>query len=202
MSVRPALRTTRATVFAAVCVMLAAAGHAAAGETATLWGMGLGFAGVLAVAWVLTGAERSLATIGGGLLGGQFVLHSLFVSLTPRPGGGGAAMHHAMAASPSAGSGHGGAAMTLAHVVAAVVAAWWLRRGERAVWALARRAATLASRPFRALLSLLNPAAVAAPAAPVRLRTSFAWVRPGRSPLRHSVIRRGPPSCSTVLVRG
>jgi hypothetical protein len=51
------------------------------------------------VAWALTGTERSLATILGGLLGGQFMLHSLFMSAAARPGGdGGAVMHLTTAA--------------------------------------------------------------------------------------------------------
>jgi hypothetical protein len=196
----PALRSTRATVFAAVCVTLAAIGHVAAHGTVSPWAMGAGFAGVLVVAWALTGAERSLATIMGGLLGGQFMLHSLFMSATP-PAGGPMTMQQPMSVA-GAGTGHSSMTMTFAHVVAAVVAAWWLRKGERAVWALARRAATVASRPLRVLLALLDAAPVEAPAAPVPLRTSRARLRPGRSPLRHSVIRRGPPFRSTVPAQG
>jgi hypothetical protein len=202
MSPKPALRSTRATVFAAVCVTLATAGHSAASHAAVVpWAVGMGFAVVLVVAWVLTGAERSLATILGGLLGGQFMLHSLFMSAAAHPGGGGGggAMMDSMHIT-AAGSGQGGATMTFAHVAAAVISAWWLRRGERAVWALARRAAALASWPVRALLALLDTAPLAAAlGAPVSFRTCVARFRPGGRLLRHSVIRRGPPLCSTVL---
>jgi hypothetical protein len=203
MSPEPALRSTRATVFAAVCMILATAGHAAAAHAAVApWAIGAGFAGVLVVAWALTGAERSLATILGGLLGGQFMLHSLFMSAAGhRSVGGGAMVHDSMhVVTASSGSGDGGAAMTFAHVAAAVVSAWWLRRGERAVWSLARRAAALAARPFRALLRLLGSTPLARVAVPVFPPCFVAYPGSGGLLLRHSVTRRGPPSCSTVLI--
>jgi hypothetical protein len=101
-----------------------------------------------------------------------------------------------------AGDSHGssGLAMTLAHVAAAVVSAWWLRRGERAAWALARRFAALADRPIRLLRALLDSSAV--PAAPVRFVPVTAETVPTERVLRHLVVRRGPPSRSRVLAHG
>ncbi|GGO86445.1 hypothetical protein [Wenjunlia tyrosinilytica] len=73
------LRLTRAAVFSAVCVVLAAAGHgAASGGSVPLWALAAGWPAVFAVAASLAGRERSLVGIAGSLLGGQLVLHTLF----------------------------------------------------------------------------------------------------------------------------
>jgi hypothetical protein len=74
-----ALRVSRAAVFAAVCVVLAAGGHALAScATVPLWTLGAGFLGVLAVAVPLAGRTRSLAGIAALLAVGQTLLHTLF----------------------------------------------------------------------------------------------------------------------------
>ncbi|WP_425831584.1 hypothetical protein [Streptomyces fractus] len=89
------LRLLRAAVFAAVCVMLSAAGHVL-GSTATvpLWTLSLGFLAVFCVALPLAGRERSLPGIAATLGAGQIALHSLF----------GLGQQHAMAMSdPSSG---------------------------------------------------------------------------------------------------
>ncbi|HZE30461.1 MAG TPA: hypothetical protein VE198_03375, partial [Actinoallomurus sp.] len=135
MPTHPVYRAARSVVFATVCVGLAITGHimvshapvpapAAAGGLVALTVIGI----------ALTGTERSLATILTGLLGGQFMLHAVF---TAAQQGQHLAHGHAMTSSSS-----GATAMTFAHVAAAVVSAWWLRRGERAVWDLARRIAS------------------------------------------------------------
>ncbi len=73
------LRILRAAVFAAVCVVLGAAGHALAScSTVPLWTLGAGFLGVLLVAAPLAGRERSLPGIATVLALGQTVLHTLF----------------------------------------------------------------------------------------------------------------------------
>ncbi|MGW1034818.1 hypothetical protein ACWD4Z_21785 [Streptomyces antibioticus] len=72
-------RLLRAAVFAAVCVVLAAAGHTMAACTAVpLWTLGAGFLGVLAVVVPLAGRERSLPYVATLLAVGQGVLHTLF----------------------------------------------------------------------------------------------------------------------------
>jgi hypothetical protein len=69
----------RAAVFAAVCVVLAAAGHALAScATVPLWTLGAGFAGTVVVVAPLAGRERSLPGIVALLAAGQVVLHTLF----------------------------------------------------------------------------------------------------------------------------
>ncbi|MFD9389756.1 hypothetical protein ACFWBB_03125 [Streptomyces sp. NPDC060000] len=73
------LRLLRASVFAAVCVVLAAAGHTMAScATVPLWTLGAGFLGVVAVVMPLAGRERSLPGIAVLLATGQTVLHTLF----------------------------------------------------------------------------------------------------------------------------
>ncbi|MEU7054477.1 hypothetical protein [Streptomyces sp. NPDC046197] len=73
------IRILRATVFAAVCVVLAAAGHTLAScATVPLWTLGAGFLGALAVVVPLAGRERSLPGIAALLAVGQTVLHTLF----------------------------------------------------------------------------------------------------------------------------
>ncbi|WP_406158813.1 hypothetical protein OG806_24085 [Streptomyces sp. NBC_00882] len=73
------LRVLRAAVFAAVCVVLAAAGHSIAScATVPWWTLGAGFAGAVLVVAPLAGRERSLAGIATLLTVGQTVLHVLF----------------------------------------------------------------------------------------------------------------------------
>ncbi|MFF7447682.1 MULTISPECIES: hypothetical protein [unclassified Streptomyces] len=73
------LRLPRAAVFAAVCVVLAAAGHTMAACAAVpLWTLGAGFLGVLAVVAPLAGRVRSLPGTAALLTVGQTVLHALF----------------------------------------------------------------------------------------------------------------------------
>ncbi|MGW0389461.1 hypothetical protein ACWDYJ_00900 [Streptomyces sp. NPDC003042] len=73
------LRTTRAAVFTAVCVVLSAVGHAVAScATVPWWALALAFAAVFAVAAPLAGRRRSLPGIAAGLGFGQLGLHTLF----------------------------------------------------------------------------------------------------------------------------
>ena len=73
------LRILRAAVFAAVCVVLAGAGHALAScDGIPLWTLGAGFLAVVAVAAPLAGRVRSLTGITALLAAGQTVLHTLF----------------------------------------------------------------------------------------------------------------------------
>jgi hypothetical protein len=186
---RPLFRASRAVVFTTVCVTLATLGHALT-STATVpfWAVTTGFGGVLAVTLALAGHERSLPTVLGGLLGGQFVLHSLYAGAATTAGA-----HHA----PAEVAGYeSGTAMTLAHIGAAIVSAWWLRRGERAAWSLARR---IAERPARLLLAI-EPVTVP-PGTPVATDAEVATGPAGRI-LRHQVVRRGPPRRSRALAYG
>ncbi|MBW8799631.1 MAG: hypothetical protein JF597_40470 [Streptomyces sp.] len=93
------LRLLRAAVFAAFCVVLAAAGHTLAScASVPLWTLGAGFLGTLALVAPLTGRTRSLPGIVALLAVVQTVLHTLF-GLGQH---GGAAMSGSMSASSTA----------------------------------------------------------------------------------------------------
>jgi putative effector of murein hydrolase LrgA (UPF0299 family) len=186
MPTHPVYRAARSVVFATVCVGLAITGHMVVSHATVPVPAAVGGLVALTVIGVaLTGTERSLATILTGLLGGQFMLHAVFTAAQQ-----GQHLEHGHAMPSSSGA----AAMTFAHVAAAVVSAWWLRRGERAVWGLARRIAAALRWPARALRAPSLPLS----AAP---RRRVATAMPGRrgAVLRHVVVRRGPPSPSTAL---
>ncbi|CQR63131.1 hypothetical protein [Streptomyces leeuwenhoekii] len=73
------LRILRAVVFAAVCVVLSAAGHVPAScASVPLWALGAGFLATAAVAVPLAGRARSLPAISALLAAGQVALHTLF----------------------------------------------------------------------------------------------------------------------------
>lgn len=73
------LRVLRAAVFAAVCVVLAAAGHALAScATIPLWTLGAGFLGTVLLVVPLAGRTRSLPGIAALLTVGQTALHVVF----------------------------------------------------------------------------------------------------------------------------
>ncbi|MFG3077661.1 hypothetical protein [Streptomyces sp. NPDC048225] len=103
------LRILRAAVFAAVCVVLAAAGHTLAScATVPLWSLGAGFLGAVLVAVPLAGRLRSLAGIAMLLAVGQTALHTLF----------GLGQHGTtMAAAPAPASGGGAGALSDASLV-------------------------------------------------------------------------------------
>lgn len=72
-------RILRAAVFAAVCVVLAAAGHTLAScATVPLWTLAAGFLGTLLVVTPLAGRARSLTAIAPLLAVGQTALHVVF----------------------------------------------------------------------------------------------------------------------------
>lgn len=128
---------------------------------------------LLALAWPLTGRERGWLAILGVQLVGQQVAHLLF-------GFAGTAAHPGHAALPAD-------AWFYGHVTAAVAVATWLRWGERHTWAAARRAAAaLVTHP-----PLSGPPPVARPDR-VPAAVDTVPQRP-RHPLRHTVVRRGPP---------
>lgn len=189
-------------MFATACTVLAIAGHMAAGRTTVApRAVVVGFVALYLVAWVLTGTERSLATILGGLLGGQFMLHALFAAAAPTAGI--AAAHSMRPVSATGSPDSGGLAMTIAHITAALVAAWWLRRGERAAWALARRMAALSAYPLwalRSLAALADAAFLDPPRAPAGPYGITPPIRPTSTLPRGPVTRRGPPFGSMALI--
>lgn len=264
-------------MFTAVCVVLSAAGHVfAAGTAVPAWTLVAGFLGVLGVATVLAGRERSLPSIVGALAGGQILLHVLFAygshgsapataastggdnplirfaaglvcgagpaqlnaadahrivssagidpsTLTGNhdhlaAGGGAGAAQAAASAGPDGASGIAqicaavsamlpSLPMFLAHVLVALATGWLLRRGEIALFGLARLSAHSAQalaagarlRSLRAALALVRALRagareqiVAGPRVP--RHSDDVPVPAVGDPLQHLVIRRGPPA--------
>ncbi|WP_062433490.1 hypothetical protein [Herbidospora daliensis] len=181
-SAGPALRFARSVSFAAVCVVLAAVGHqAAGGEGPTLAALAVGMLGAFGTAFVLAGRERSTGVIVGTQVAAQVVLHELFTE--------GQTARVLIGPLPDPGHTHGGLGvslgMFLAHLTASLVTAWWLARGEAALWGVLRRIGADAWRVLKAPPVPVLPR-------PARVRVLI--VRPGPfRPLRHAVVRRGPP---------
>ncbi|MEH0515567.1 MULTISPECIES: hypothetical protein [unclassified Streptomyces] len=193
MSASPAVRSLRAAVFAAVCVLLAAAGHGlATGGPPPPWADGAGFLAVFAAGWLLGARERSLPGIGAATLATQAGLHVAFdaahsraaartMPAMPMTSAQGMHLHaQATAVTPHA---------TAAHVLAALAASWWLRRGEAALWSLLRRAVAF----LPGLAAWWRGTPVPPPVPPIRAAAP-APVPTRQSLLRHAVSRRGPPT--------
>ncbi|MEU6464181.1 hypothetical protein [Streptomyces sp. NPDC046976] len=195
MSASWAVRGLRAAVFAAVCVLLAAAGHGLAmGQLPSLRCDGVGFLAVFALGWTLGARERSGPGIGAAMLLTQAGLHLGFDAAhsdsgTTRTGAPMPGMPGMTGPAAHAAAAHTTAHATAAHLLAALAASWWLRRGEAALWSLLRRTAALVP----ALRTRWRPAPLPATAEPVP-RERSADVPPRRAPLRHAVTRRGPPA--------
>jgi hypothetical protein len=106
-------------VFAAVCVVLAAAGHTLAScATVPLWTLGAGFLGIVLVVAPFAGRARSLPGIAALLALGQTVLHTLFglgqqgtaamaSGATSRGSMGSMGSMHSGGVHPGTGGGHG-----------------------------------------------------------------------------------------------
>ncbi|MYT29659.1 MULTISPECIES: hypothetical protein [unclassified Streptomyces] len=72
-------RGVRAALFAAVCVVLSAAGHVMmSGSDVAWWALAAAFLVTGAGAWGAAGRQRGPVAIVGGLLGAQVLLHHLF----------------------------------------------------------------------------------------------------------------------------
>lgn len=92
----PGFRLARAAVFAAVCVVASALGHALmSGQTVPVWAVAFAFTATTAGAWWLTGRERGAFVVTGSAMAAQCVLHTVFsgpegIFCQRRPSGGGA----------------------------------------------------------------------------------------------------------------
>ncbi|GAA1913541.1 PE-PGRS family protein [Streptantibioticus ferralitis] len=79
MTTGPIARTVRAAVFAAVCVVTTALGHALmSGDTVPWWALTAAFCGTGAAAWSLAARERGALVVTGATVVAQLGLHSLF----------------------------------------------------------------------------------------------------------------------------
>ncbi|MFI6435725.1 hypothetical protein [Streptomyces sp. NPDC050759] len=204
MKASPAVRSLRAAVFAALCVLLAAGGHAlATGMAPPVSVQAAGFVPMFVAGWLLGGRERSLGAIGGATLTSQGGLHLAFGAAHSRPMGTpyGMAMHHMSATHTMTMHGLRMAHMaaphshaltphaTTAHVAAALLLTWWLRRGEAALWSLLRRAVTFVPGLVAWWRGYGEPVAQD----PVRTPADGPCA-PRPLLLRHTVHRRGPPT--------
>jgi hypothetical protein len=146
--------SVRSVVFAGCAVIVSLGGHVAAGGSLPGAGVLVAALAVVAVGYrvMLAGRERSWAVLAVGLAAAEGLLHWLFMTGTaavageglPGDGSMGAMPMPAdlpqaagpLAAGPLAGHGLG---MVAGHLAAALVLSWFLRQGEQAVWAAARR---------------------------------------------------------------
>ncbi|MCZ4513382.1 hypothetical protein O3Q52_35575 [Streptomyces sp. ActVer] len=204
-----AFRLARAAVFAAVCVVSAALGHALmSGAGLPWWAVGYAFAATTAAAWWLTGRERGVGLVTGATVVAQLGLHQLF-GLAQRARSSGIFMStssmdagghtHPMGPGPADTLLMGGdVGMFAAHLLAAVVCGLWLWRGEEAAFRTARAIAyrtgrLLGTALFEPLQRALRVSAAMRPAGPVRTPV-FVPVRRLRGVLlEYAVTRRGPP---------
>lgn len=191
-------------MFAAVCTLLAMAAHMPmSGSDIPMTAVVFGAATVFCFARMAAAlGERGLVSIGLLVGGSQVGLHLLFeVAQSPAAHPTGAAPMPGMADMAGFAGAQSGSApmgltpgMTIAHALAAVTTAWWLRRGEAALFTLARQARTVLNATWRMLAWW-----AAAPVPTRRMRRPMAAANSG-SPrsytarvLLFTVIRRGPP---------
>lgn len=199
----PVLRAPRAAVFAAVCVLLAAVGHALASHAglpaatvAQAW------CAVFAAAYLAAGRERSIAGIGVFLWCAQGVLHPWFQAVQiEHPGARcvsvvqvSSGLDVPQMCGATMPSWAVNALMLGLYALMALVCAWWLRRGEAAVYALARVVLEFgrALVDFAVLLLGLSP--LATPYRQARLRRERRGPRLPAAGVFLPVVRRGPPS--------
>ncbi|MGX1372706.1 hypothetical protein RKD19_008065 [Streptomyces canus] len=115
VSAAAALRPVRAAVFAAVCVVTTALGHALmSGDLLPWWALGAAFTATASAGWWLTLRERGVETVVGATVVAQGLQHLLF-TLAPGPlfarnpaagapeSSGISATHHGMTATSHAG---------------------------------------------------------------------------------------------------
>ncbi|MER7490116.1 hypothetical protein ABTY20_30370 [Streptomyces sp. NPDC126497] len=193
-------RTGRAAVFAAVCVVLAALGHAMmSGDRVPLGTLAAGWAVTGAAGWGLAGRERGLPLITAVAVAAQTALHSAFSLLGPSAGptDAGAMPHGTHAPVPTgAGTGTAGhtapsAGMLAAHLLAALLCGLWLGYGERAVFRVLRAVGGWLAAPARPLF--LTPVPPRRPSLRVR-RCRRSRGAPRLLLLVHAITSRGPPA--------
>ncbi|MCT7357002.1 hypothetical protein N4P33_33405 [Streptomyces sp. 15-116A] len=219
------VRTTRAAVFAAVCVLLAALGHILmSGTPVPWWALGAATAATGSAAWCLADRERGLFPVSAAVVTVQTALHLWFSyaqELTPATvslGGGtgdgtsaaGPAHHmahmghamHSMTATGSApqpmpGGEHATAGMSSTGMLAAHLLAALLC----GLWlAYGERAAFRILRAVAARLAapLRLLLALPAPRPRLRVRRSHTTRAPRRLLLVHTLTSRGPPAGTAV----
>ncbi|MEV4105432.1 hypothetical protein AB0J42_34755 [Nonomuraea sp. NPDC049649] len=173
----PALRMIRAAAFAAVCVVVSAAGHRVAGGGAiSASALAISLVVTFALALACNRRERTRGAVLTATTFTQVVLHLTFSLVAP-----GSVL--------APGHGHMNAGMTLVHLTLALLSGWWLHQGESVVWAMLRLWGVA---PLRLLL-LVAASPVQVPRR-VRPVPSARHSGPRRSlEFTAAVHRRGPP---------
>lgn len=204
-------RATRAAVFAAVCVVLAALGHVMmSGDHVSLPALVAGWAVTALAGWCLAGRERGLQLVVAVSVAVQTALHSAFqltrqashatVVGPAHPMGthpmapGTHPAHSAESMSPHMGhmelipDSGSSLGMLAAHLLAALLCGLWLGHGERAGFRLLRAVGGWLAAPLRLLFALPAP-----PPPPVRARRRSSDRAPRLALLVHAITSRGPP---------
>ncbi|MFI6007808.1 hypothetical protein ACIBAG_03105 [Streptomyces sp. NPDC051243] len=215
------VRTVRAAVFAAVCVLLAALGHVLmSGATVPWWTLAAGVLLTGGAGWCLAGRERGLPLVVTVVVAAQGGLHAAFEYAQTSTAAGhdmGAVSQHtgSMGAMGAVDMGHMGAdhmsmghtsmghdmagtssfGMLAAHTLAALLCGLWMGHGERAAFRILRAVAGWLAAPLR--LSLVLPAPPHRPR--LRPRRGRSDRAPRLLPLVHTITSRGPPAGIAVV---
>ncbi|MFC9891064.1 hypothetical protein ACFW3A_30605 [Streptomyces pilosus] len=221
-------RTTRAAVFAAVCVLLAALGHVLMSDTTVpWWALGGATAVVGGAVWCLAGRERGLLLVSSAVLAAQTALHTWFSyaqELAAGSGSPGAGPHPVTPVAPVTSAAHAhhldhtthgahtdhaahavtGAGHTLEGMSSAgMLAAHLLAALLCGLWlAHGERAAFRILRAVAGWLAAPLRLPLALPAPPHRPRVAARRGRDARTPrgllLVHTITSRGPPTGTAV----
>lgn len=204
------MRAARASVFAIACLALSAAGHVwMSGRPVPLTVLLPGFALAFVLGLIGGRRPRGFPVTATLMLAGEAALHLLFsvgqqtgdTSAGSMPGMSmpGTAMPGMTEASPGVGEAataaaavHGAIGMTMVHIVAGLTCAWWLHCGERALFALLRRAV---GESVAALIPTVWPCVSPVAGMPSNLPSADRHrAEPAYpAPLVHVIVRRGPP---------
>ncbi|BFO17850.1 hypothetical protein SHKM778_42380 [Streptomyces sp. KM77-8] len=222
------LRTTRAAVFAAVCVLLAALGHVMmSGASVPWWALAVAAVACGGTAWCLAGRERGPLLVSSVVVAAQSALHEWFsyaqtLSTSSMSVGGtaqGTPSTRHMASTAHAGHAmhsmtHDGSAMDpvtgIGHIMGGemsspgMLAAHLLAALLSGLWlAHGERAAFRILRAVAGWLAAPLRLLLALPASPRRPRAVLRRGRTARSPRRlllvHAITSRGPPAGTAVL---
>jgi hypothetical protein len=179
-------RATRAATFAAVSVLLAAAGHILmSGTPIPWWAIAWGSVSIGAAAWIVADRERGVPFVLLGTIVAQAALHTVFsLAQTVAP----PMDPHAMPMTGHQMTGTASLGMLIAHLLAALLCGLWLAYGEQAAFAILRSVAD----------RILLPLHLIGQQQPVVVQQPRNQVQDSRAPLQrfllvHAITSRGPP---------
>lgn len=177
----PPARSWRVVSGTAVPLIVGSGGHIAAGGRWAAPPIVAVAVLLLGPVWVLSRREIGLLGIATLVASGQLITHAALM------------FGSATAGSGMAGTGVPTGSAFAFHLLAALVAGWWMRRGERRVWACARRVATAVCRCVCHLArGATHVGANGVPA--VMIPAVEIGGHRDRLALRHAIVLRAPPS--------